>query len=66
MSATATSTSSVSLSWNAAARASTYEWYWTPLLVLLLMTEHLLIFLDLRVHLPHTAVDHQEQRITTG
>ena len=29
MSATATSTSSVSLSWNAAARASTYEWYWT-------------------------------------
>ncbi len=28
LSATATSTSSVSLSWNAAARASTYEWYW--------------------------------------
>lgn len=30
LSATATSTSSVSLSWNAAARAATYEWYWTP------------------------------------
>ena len=29
MSAVATSSSSVSLSWNAAARASTYEWYWT-------------------------------------
>jgi hypothetical protein len=28
LSATATSTSSVSLSWNAAARATTYEWYW--------------------------------------
>lgn len=30
LSAVATSSSSVSLSWNAAARASTYEWYWTP------------------------------------
>ena len=29
LSAVATSSSSVSLSWNAAARASTYEWYWT-------------------------------------
>jgi hypothetical protein len=29
MSAVATSSSSVSLSWNAAARAATYEWYWT-------------------------------------
>jgi titin len=29
MSAVATSSSSVSLSWNASARASTYEWYWT-------------------------------------
>jgi hypothetical protein len=30
MSATATSASSISLSWNTSARASTYEWYWTP------------------------------------
>jgi hypothetical protein len=29
LSAVATSSSSVSLSWNAAARAATYEWYWT-------------------------------------
>ena len=29
LSATATSASSVSLSWNAAARATTYEWYWS-------------------------------------
>jgi hypothetical protein len=29
LSAVATSSSSVSLSWNAAARADTYEWYWT-------------------------------------